>query len=218
MAIAGRGREVAGTVTYGGFSLHLTSEGEVDRPLRDLQIMVATVGSLLSLFSITAFMGFNYDELLSASARLRADDQPLLADALVYVPTWCTGLSGSLSLLAVTTSLGLYAALCAANVSGHERKHELLLAWVAAHYGLLAMELAALLLAIVFLWVGCLVLGIVKSKVDPRVFGGMGAAFSAVFFAAWGRIAHLHVARTLPSIREVSEREAPAGAAGGGTL
>ena len=203
-------REVGGTVTYGGFSLHLSAEGELDRPLRDLQVMVATVGSLLSLFSITAYVGLNYDELMSASARLRDDNQPLLADALVYVPTWCTGLSGSLSLLAVTSALGLYTTLCAANVSGHARASSLLLAWVHTHYSLILMELAATLLSIVFLWIGCLAIGIVKSKVDPKVFGGMGIALSTVFFAAWGRIAHLHISRTLPSIRALDEDEAPA--------
>jgi hypothetical protein len=98
------------------------------------------------------------------------------------------------------------------NVSGHARKHELLLAWVHAHYSLLLLELAATLLSIVFLWIGCLTLGIVKSKVDPTVFGGMGIVMSSVFFVAWGRIVHLHLSRTLPSIRELDGDEAPAAA------
>ena len=195
-------RSATGTVTYGGFSLHLSAEGEVDRPLRDLQVMVATTASLLALFSITAFVGFTYDDLQKGAARLRDEDQPILASACVYVPTWCTGLSGSFSLLAVTTSLGLFASLCAANVNGHVRKHELLLEWVRAHYSLLCLEMLAMLFSIVFLWIGCLVIGIVKSGVDARVFGGVGVAATSVFFSSWGRIVYLHITRTLPSIRE----------------
>ena len=198
-------RGATGTVTYGGFSLHLGAEGEVDRPLRELQVMVATVASLLALFSITAFVGFNYDDLQKGAERLREAHQPVLASVCFYVPTWCTGLSGSFSLLAVTTSLGLFASLCAANVNGHVRKHELLLQWVRSHYVLLCLEMTAMLLSIVFLWIGCLVIGIVKSGVQPRVFGGVGVAATSVFFSSWGRIIYLHITRTLPSIREAQE-------------
>ena len=202
-----QGKTRAGTVTVGGFSLHLTAEGKIDKPLRELQIMVATVGSLLALFSITAFCSINYEELMNASERLRPA-QPVLADTLVYVPTWCCGLSGSLSLLSVTISLALYISLCAANISGHVRKHELLLDWVSFHYSLLVTELGATLLSLPFLWGGCLVIGIVKSKVDPKVFGSLGIAFSSVFFTAWGRVFYLHYAQTLPAIRALDEGEA----------
>ena len=164
--------------------------------------MVSTTSSLLALFASSLFAAVNYDEVIAAAGRLRdAGASPLLVTVIPWASAWATGLSFACAMFSITISLGLFCALCAANLSSHVKKSELLVSWVAAHYTLILCEVVSMQVSIVFLWIACVCVGIIKYAVQITLWSLTGLVTGLMLLGVLGYIARLHFVLTLPQLK-----------------